>query len=533
MKLGVKLPLAFGIVLLLMLMGGLFGVFQLGASIKEYDVDVRALVDAERKAGEAESHFASSVQAWKNILLRGKDPAKLQKHEEEFQTQMQEVAKLGKQLEGALSAGPAKAMVTQMLSALPASNEKYAKALSAFKAADFSPTDGDKAASGADREVAKLLRDIQVLISKDAVALAESTSVSAGRNSTVSIAVMLAIAVLGMVGSLWLVRGVIAQLGAEPSVAADLAKRVAAGDLQVPIQLRNGDALSLMAQLSHMQSSLSKVVSHVRTSSEAVLSASNEISSSNNDVSARTEQQASALEETAASMEQLGATVKQNSDSTRRANELAMNASKVAIKGGTVVAQVVDTMKGINESSRKIADIISVIDGIAFQTNILALNAAVEAARAGEQGRGFAVVASEVRSLAGRSAEAAKEIKTLISASVERVEQGSALVDQAGATMAEVVESIRLVTDLMAEVSAASREQASGVAHIGEAVTHMDRNTQQNSAMVEEMAAAAMGLKSLAMELVQAVAVFKLDDMQARRDTRGTSSGVPVALRLA
>jgi methyl-accepting chemotaxis protein len=209
-------------------------------------------------------------------------------------------------------------------------------------------------------------------------------------------------------------------------------------------------------------------------------------------------------------MEQMGATVKQNADSARQANQLAMNASTVAVEGGEVVGQVVETMKGINESSRKISDIISVIDGIAFQTNILALNAAVEAARAGEQGRGFAVVASEVRSLAGRSADAAKEIKALISASVERVEQGTNLVDKAGATMTEVVSSIRRVTDIMGEISAASSEQSSGVQQIGEAVSQMDQVTQQNAALVEEMAAAASSLKSQAQELVHVVSVFKL-----------------------
>jgi methyl-accepting chemotaxis protein len=259
-----------------------------------------------------------------------------------------------------------------------------------------------------------------------------------------------------------------------------------------------------------MQSSLARLVNSVRQGSEGVATASAEIAQGNNDLSARTEQQASALEETAASMEELGATVKQNADAASQANQLAAAASTVAKTGGDVVGQVVETMRGINESSQRISDIISVIDGIAFQTNILALNAAVEAARAGDQGRGFAVVASEVRSLAGRSADAAKEIKTLINASVERVEQGTALVDKAGVTMMEIVSSIGRVTDIMREISAASSEQASGVAQVGDSVTQMDQATQQNAALVEQMAAAASSLKSQSHELVQTVAAFKV-----------------------
>jgi len=305
-------------------------------------------------------------------------------------------------------------------------------------------------------------------------------------------------------------RLVLRPVGGNPEDAAAIAGRVAQGDLSQAIALRSGDASSMMAQLQRMQQSLVSLVSHVRQGSEGLATASAEIAQGNNDLSARTEQQASALEQTAASMEELGATVKQNADNARQANQLAQSASAVAVRGGEVVAQVVDTMKGINDSSRKIADIISVIDGIAFQTNILALNAAVEAARAGEQGRGFAVVASEVRSLAGRSADAAKEIKSLISVSVQRVEQGTALVDQAGITMTEVVGSIKRVTDLMGEISSASDEQAQGVAQVGEAVMQMDQVTQQNAALVEEMAAAASSLKSQAEELVQTVAVFNL-----------------------
>jgi methyl-accepting chemotaxis protein len=293
--------------------------------------------------------------------------------------------------------------------------------------------------------------------------------------------------------------------------AVAVATAVAGGNLMVNVKVQGTNELGqLMQALETMRASLENVVSKVLANAETLATASSEIAQGDNDLSSRTEQQASSLEETAASMEQLGATVKQNADSAQQANQLAKSASTIAIQGGEVVSQVVSTMKDINDASRKIADIIGVIDGIAFQTNILALNAAVEAARAGEQGRGFAVVASEVRNLAGRSAEAAKEIKGLISASVQRVEQGSSLVDKAGATMTDVVDSIQRVADIMGEISSASREQALGVSQVGEAVTHMDQVTQQNAALVEEIAAAAGSLKAQANDLVQAVAVFKL-----------------------
>ena len=321
------------------------------------------------------------------------------------------------------------------------------------------------------------------------------------------IAIVLVSTIILILVPLWVAK----QVEAPIAQAMSIADQMAEGDLTANIKPQGSDeTIKLLAALQRMQTSFTGIVRSVKSNAESVASASAEIAHGNNDLSARTEQQASGLQETAASMEELGSTVKQNADSARQANQLAMSASSVAIQGGEVVGQVVETMKGINESSRKISDIISVIDGIAFQTNILALNAAVEAARAGEQGRGFAVVASEVRSLAGRSADAAKEIKSLINASVERVEQGTALVDQAGTTMTEVVSSIRRVTDIMGEISAASNEQASGVAQVGEAVTQMDQATQQNAALVEEMAAAASSLKSQANDLVQVVAVFKL-----------------------
>ena len=293
--------------------------------------------------------------------------------------------------------------------------------------------------------------------------------------------------------------------------AVTLAHAVAAGDLTTEMHVYGtNETGQLIKSLIEMQQKLGGVVNHVRQGSQAVATASVQIAQGNHDLASRTESQASALEQTAASMEELNSTVQQNAENARQANDLDLNASTVAVKGGEVVSQVVETMKGINDSSRKISDIIGVIDSIAFQTNILALNAAVEAARAGEQGRGFAVVATEVRSLASRSAEAAKEIKNLINASVERVEQGTAQVDEAGATMTQVVHAIRRVTDLMSQISAASSEQSLGVAQVGEAVTHMDQVTQQNAALVEEMAAAADSLKLQAQDLVAGVNVFKL-----------------------
>ncbi|TAH12690.1 MAG: HAMP domain-containing protein [Curvibacter sp.] len=308
-------------------------------------------------------------------------------------------------------------------------------------------------------------------------------------------------------GGFFLVRSISGSL----REAVGVSKRIGAGDLTHPVSDAGRNEIGvLLDALRTMQDDLVGVVSAVRSGSEGVASASTEIAQGNHDLSTRTEQQASALQETAASMEELSNAIKQNAGNANQANQLAQSASAVAIQGGNVVNQVVETMKGINESSIHISEIISVIDGIAFQTNILALNAAVEAARAGEQGRGFAVVASEVRSLAGRSADAAKQIKQLINASVERVEYGTRLVDQAGTTMIEVVSAIRKVTAIMAEINAASSNQALGVQQVGAAVRQMDQSTQQNAALVEQMAAAASTLQLLANAQVQAVSAFTL-----------------------
>ena len=376
----------------------------------------------------------------------------------------------------------------------------------------------------------KALQDNIALVTQDnevSYARARSDYVF-GRNVMVG-AMLLAVALAVALG-VWVTRRLTAELGAEPAELRAAADAIRKGELYQRIDA-HGRPDSVIAAFSRMRDMLRDIVTGVRQGADSVAIASAEIASGNADLSARTEQQASALQQTAASMEELGSTVRQNADNARQANQLALQASDVATRGGAVVGQVVDTIRGIQESSRRIADIIGVIDGIAFQTNILALNAAVEAARAGEQGRGFAVVAGEVRSLAQRSAEAAREIKALITDSVQRVEQGTGLADQAGTTMEEVVAAIRRVADIMGEISAASSEQSAGVAQVGQAVTQMDHATQQNAALVEQSAAAAESLKAQAAQLVQAVAVFKMDlgDVGAALPRPAASAARPVS----
>ncbi|WP_353155848.1 methyl-accepting chemotaxis protein [Herminiimonas fonticola] len=341
-------------------------------------------------------------------------------------------------------------------------------------------------------------------------------------------AVIVAGAVAATLLGFLLVRSIYAQLGGEPQYAAQIVRRIAGGDLSGSVTTRKGDRSSLLVAMQDMQQNLAKTVGDIRHATDTIAAASGQIASGNIDLSARTEQQASSLEETASSMEELTATVKQNAEHAQQANRLAVSASDIAVHGNTVVAQVVTTMDSISASAGRIGDIIGVINGIAFQTNILALNAAVEAARVGEQGRGFAVVATEVRSLAQRSAEAAKEIKSLIDDSLEKVGAGAALVDQAGSTMSEIVASIGQVTDIMGEITIASREQTAGIEQVNQAIGQMDQVTQQNVALVEEAAAAAGSLQDQACNLVQVVSVFKLEAAQPQRAVLPHIRDIPV-----
>jgi len=355
----------------------------------------------------------------------------------------------------------------------------------------------------------------------------EDTAMQAYKSAVTFMAIFTALAIiLGIAMGWYITRSLLRQLGAEPGDTVAIANGIAQGDLTMDISVKHNDNSSLLYAMKLMRDSLEQIVVQVRSGTDTISVASQQIATGNMDLSSRTEHQASSLEETASSMEELTSTVKQNAGNAAQARAMAIEASNHADQGGKVVEQVISTMSSINESSKKIVDIISVIDGIAFQTNILALNAAVEAARAGEQGRGFAVVASEVRNLAQRSAAAAKEIKTLIGDSVDKVDAGSRLVDQAGGTMREVVSSVRQVTDIISEIAEASREQTAGIEQVNEAITQMDEVTQQNAALVEQAAAAAQSMQDQASTLTDVVGVFKLTNQPVVTQSRAELSNV-------
>ena len=528
MKVGTRLGLGFALVILAGFAVALLGRFELGKIDDEMGLLVKDRMVKVSLFNQFKSNLNEVALAVDPIVLTS-DPQAMQAKKQRIDAIRVQTGPLLQQLTASIQSAEGRQVLEKLAQVRAPYNASVDQAIALAMA------------QSNEQASLVLLKDTQPLLARYLAALDEGIQLQVGfmdqsaqdvQNSTsltgkLLLAIAALAAVIGALVSWTLTRSLTRQLGGEPDYTTSVVHQIAAGNLAVDVHTRAGDNTSLLAEIKTMRDGLAKVVAHVRESSEAVASASTQISEGNNDLSGRTEEQASALQQTAASMEQLSSTVKQNADNARQANQLAQSASSVALQGGDVVAQVVDTMKGINDSSKKIADIISVIDGIAFQTNILALNAAVEAARAGEQGRGFAVVASEVRSLAGRSADAAKEIKQLITDSVDRVEQGTTLVGQAGVTMSEVVNSIRRVTDIMGEISAASAEQSAGVSQVGEAVVQMDQTTQQNAALVEEMAAAASSLSSQAQDLVQTVAVFQLGAGHAVSAVRAPRTSAP------
>ncbi|WP_229223892.1 methyl-accepting chemotaxis protein [Duganella sp. sic0402] len=515
MKVGTRLSLGFGLVLFLLLLVAMLGVFNMST----IHAKLERIVNENAVKTELVNEMSESVhivaRVSRSVVLLNQEPA--------IRAEMEKVAKARASYNAALD----------QLATMPATAKGIdirARIVELQKTArPFNDRVFELALANQDAEATEVLMkqagpatqgwqdamDEYAALQKSTNEADAADATSAYQRARVLMLVLSGLAIaVGAAAAMMIARGLLRQLGGEPDYAAEIAGRIAAGDLTVVVSTDSNDSKSMLHAMKMMRDALARIVAEVRTGTETIASASTQIASGNQDLSARTEQQASSLEETASSMEELTSAVRANNDNARQANQLAQSASAVAQQGGSVVAQVVDTMSAINDSSRKIVDIISVIDGIAFQTNILALNAAVEAARAGEQGRGFAVVASEVRTLAQRSATAAKEIKELIGASVEKVEIGSKLVEQAGQTMGEVVASVQRVTAIMADISTAGDEQSAGIEQINQAVSEMDTVTQQNAALVEEAAAAAEAMQNQAANLERVVSVFQLDGVQ-------------------
>ncbi len=513
LKVGTRLAVGFGLVVFMLIGTALLGIVRMSAIDRATDLAVNDSYPKVARANQVLEGISETAIRMRNLLFMS-DPVQIKGELDEIGRARKEVtehlAEIGKRLYTPKG--------REIFAGIEDARAKYRVQQAQF----LKLVEEGKKDEAAAQLLDKVIPEQQVYFGKVkglielGGKMMEQSGAEASAQYRSGTMILLALAAVAVVVAIafawWVTRSITRPL----DQAVQVARTVAAGDLSSRIEVLSKDETGqLMQSLKDMNDSLAKIVAQVRGGTGSITTAAGEIAAGNQDLSARTEQQASSLEETASSMEELTSTVKQNADNAQQANKLAQSASEVAVRGGAVVAQVVDTMGAINESSKKIVDIIGVIDGIAFQTNILALNAAVEAARAGEQGRGFAVVASEVRNLAQRSAAAAREVKALIGDSVDKVESGTRLVDEAGGTMQEIVSSIRRVTDIMGEITAASREQTSGIEQINEAIAQMDQVTQQNAALVEEAAAAAESLNDQATSLAEVVTLFKLDGATA------------------
>ncbi|MDR6214065.1 methyl-accepting chemotaxis protein [Paracidovorax wautersii] len=517
MQLGAKLGLGFTVVILIGCLVALYGRVQL----EEVADNVTQLADERLETLLALQDLRDQVnlnaRVVRNMAMLS-DPARIQEQKKRIDEARTRAMAIQADLRKRITSDAGKALVAQLEAATATYRPAFDRAVE-LAAAEQMDEARNYIQGPLRTEQERYFNAIDQLVATErdlARAMAKASRVDAVQAGSAMLVLAALAAALGAVVAWTITRQIKNQLGGEPGYATEIAQQVARGHLAMRIALRPGDTTSLLAAMERMRESLSSLVSQVRQSSESIATGASQIATGNADLSQRTEEQASNLQQTAASMEEIGSTIQQNTETVRTATQMAGSASQTAARGGSVVNDVVATMQGITDSSRKIGDIIGVIDGIAFQTNILALNAAVEAARAGEQGRGFAVVASEVRSLAQRSAEAAKEIKLLIGASVERVEAGSQLVNEAGTTMGEIVQQARRVADLIEEIGAATHEQEQGISQVGDAVNQLDQVTQQNAALVEESAAAADSLNAQAARLVQLVSVFVLDESDAQ-----------------
>ncbi|WP_461571650.1 methyl-accepting chemotaxis protein [Thiobacillus sp.] len=508
MKIGARMGLGFGLMLVLTLLVAVLGLTHMSKIQGHLDDVAGDHMGKLKLVGSMRDAMQTGAIAVRNLVLLT-DEADMAAETQRMLEQRKIYADTSKKLADVATSEVEKSLLAKIVDARAQTEPLLDKAMAFAMGNPIAATEvlvGE--ARPAQSQWLKSLEDMAAFQEKGTAQAVEEADAA----YTSALALMLSLSALSLVlgGFIawWITRSITTPI----NQAVKVAQTVAAGDLTSRIDVESGDEFGQLQQaLKDMNASLVTIVGQVRSGTETISIASREIATGNLDLSSRTEEQASSLEETASSMEELTSTVKQNAENARQANQLVVSTADIAVKGGHVVGQVVDTMASIKESSRKIADIIGVIDGIAFQTNILALNAAVEAARAGEQGRGFAVVASEVRNLAQRSAGAAKEIKALIEDSVGKVDAGGKLVDEAGKTMDEIVSSVKRVTDIMSEIAAASQEQSSGIEQVNQAITQMDDVTQQNAALVEEAAAAAESLQDQAAKLAEAVSVFRLE----------------------